>query len=373
MPERDLYIDRLRTVTTAQVVVFHAAITYGSLGGWFYHEIAPSASLSSLLLSTFCVTSQAYFMGLFFMLAGYFTPGSLERKGAARFIADRALRLGVPLLAFALLLGPLTLAMVGAAEGPGFLQTWAALLRNKDFVNGPLWFTQALLIFSILYCGWRAIARASRSSHPIPRPLPAYRWWLISALAVGAVALAIRQVVPVGQNVFGLQLGYFSSYVFLFAVGIAARKHDWIRQLTWKHARPWIVTLLLVWPVLPAAIVVAQKLDGDANINFSGGLSWAAVLYAFWEPFVAWGLIAGCILIVRSYMNDPSAFWSWLNRRAYAVYIIHPVVLVGVSLLLRGWMAPPLLKWGFVGVLACIVGWLLADPLVRIPGVRRIV
>jgi hypothetical protein len=156
-------------------------------------------------------------------------------------------------------------------------------------------------------------------------------------------------------------------------LGIAARKHDWIRQLTWKHARPWIVTLLLVWPVLPAAIVVAQKLDGDGTINFSGGLSWAAVLYAFWEPFVAWGLIAGCILIVRTFMNDPSAFWSWLNRRAYAVYIIHPVVLVSLSLLLRNWMAPPLLKWGFVGLLACIVGWLIADPLVRIPGVRRIV
>jgi hypothetical protein len=30
MAERDLYIDRLRTITTAQVVVFHAAITYGS-------------------------------------------------------------------------------------------------------------------------------------------------------------------------------------------------------------------------------------------------------------------------------------------------------------------------------------------------------
>jgi hypothetical protein len=30
-------------------------------------------------------------------------------------------------------------------------------------------------------------------------------------MGVGAAALAIRQVVPVGVNVIGLQLGYFAS------------------------------------------------------------------------------------------------------------------------------------------------------------------
>jgi peptidoglycan/LPS O-acetylase OafA/YrhL len=72
-------------------------------------------------------------------------------------------------------------------------------------------------------------------------------------------------------------------------------------------------------------------------------------------------------------VNRPSPLWSWLNRRAYTVYIIHPVVLVGLSLLLRGWTAPPLAKWLFVGPLACLCCWLVADPLVRLPAVRRIV
>jgi peptidoglycan/LPS O-acetylase OafA/YrhL len=72
-------------------------------------------------------------------------------------------------------------------------------------------------------------------------------------------------------------------------------------------------------------------------------------------------------------MNKPSQLWSWLNRRAYAVYIIHPVVLVGISLLLHPWIAPALLKFAVTGTLTCIATWLAADPLVRIPGVRRIV
>jgi len=75
-------------------------------------------------------------------------------------------------------------------------------------------------------------------------------------LGVAAAALAIRQVVPVGVNVIGLQLGYF-----------------------------------------------ATALNGPGKSNFPGGLSWTAIFYAFWEPFIAWGVIAAWLLLFRRYMN----------------------------------------------------------------------
>lgn len=374
MAQRDLYIDRLRTVLTALVILHHTAITYGGSGGWFYHEVKTSGSISSLLLTLFCATQQAYFMGFFFLLAGYFTPASLERKGYGRFILDRNIRLGLPLLAFGLVLGPLTAAMDNFAAGRGFWSTFAYLWQHKQFINGPLWFAEALLLFSLGYCAWRAVLGSSLvQSQRTAKAVPTYLWWLLGAIGVGGVALAIRQVVPTGNNVFGLQLGFFSSYIFLFAVGIAAWRYDWLRQLSWKNVWPWVATLVLAWPSLPVAILIARALHGMGTSNFSGGLSWTAILYALWEPFVAWGLIAAWLLVFRNYMNQPSAFWTWLNRRAYAVYIIHPVGLVGVSLLLRGWAAPALLKFGVVGLLACVVCWLAADPLVRLPGVRRVV
>jgi hypothetical protein len=48
-------------------------------------------------------------------------------------------------------------------------------------------------------------------------------------------------------------------------------------------------------------------------------------------------------------------------------------VLVSISLLLRGWAAPALIKFAVTRTLACTSCWLLADPLVRAPGLRRIV
>jgi len=170
-----------------------------------------------------------------------------------------------------------------------------------------------------------------------------------------------------------LHLGYFDTYVFFFAVGIAAWRNDWLSQLTWRNARAGIVALLIAWPAMPVGFAIAHALNGPGNSNYSGGFSWTAILYALWEPFVAWGMIALWLLVFRKWMNQPSAFWAWLNRRAYAVYIIHTPVLVGITLMLHGWIAPTLVKFGVAGLLAIIACWVAADPLVRLPGLRQVV
>jgi peptidoglycan/LPS O-acetylase OafA/YrhL len=374
MAAREYYIDRLRTAMTALVVLHHTAITYGASGGWFYYELRPSGAASSLLLTMFCAINQAFFMGFFFLLAGYFTPPSLKKKGYLRYLADRNLRLGVPLLFFILVLGPLTAALAEWGRGGSFAGTWVWLWEHKQIINGPLWFAEALLIFATLYCAWRAAwGRRPEEDERGPRPVPGNsRWWL-AAIGVGAAAWTIRLAVPTGVNIFGMQLGYFASYIFLFAVGIAAWWHDWLRQLEWRQARRWLRVTALALVGLVVALKLGDTHRGSGASGFGGGLSWQAVFYAMWEPLVAWGAIAGLLVLFRERLNRPSAVWEWLGRRAFAVYIIHPPVLVGAALVLHGWAAPALLKFAVAGTLACAACWLLADPLVRLPGVRRVV
>ena len=67
--ERNGGMDALRAAVTLLVVFHHTALTYGAIGGWYYREIAPSGSPGSLLLILFCTANQAWFMGLFFLLA----------------------------------------------------------------------------------------------------------------------------------------------------------------------------------------------------------------------------------------------------------------------------------------------------------------
>jgi hypothetical protein len=167
-------------------------------------------------------------------------------------------------------------------------------------------------------------------------------------------------------------LGYFASYVFLFGVGIAAERNGWLDSLEFAQARRWMMIAALTIPLLPAMIVGARVYHLNSG-NFVGGISLTSVAYALWEPFVAFGIIAGMLVWFREKGNRPSPLRDWLARRAYTVFIIHPPVLVAISMLLLPWHAPALAKFAAAGSLAVIASWMLAGPLVLVPGVRRIV
>jgi hypothetical protein len=87
---------------------------------------------------------------------------------------------------------------------------------------------------------------------------------------------------------------------------------------------------------------------------------------------VAWGLIL--VLLFRfqqrfAVLND---FWRSLAARAYAIYVIHPPVLVGVALAWRTLAAPALVKFAVTGTVTCGLCFILAGWLLRIPGARRV-
>jgi glucans biosynthesis protein C len=103
------YLDDLRVFLTMLVIVHHTSITYGAGGSWYFEDVDKAElTVTSILLTLFTAVNQAFFMGFFFFLSGYFTPLSYDRKGAGKFLADRFVRLGIPLIAFVFLLGPFT-------------------------------------------------------------------------------------------------------------------------------------------------------------------------------------------------------------------------------------------------------------------------
>jgi hypothetical protein len=370
MPQRDHYIDHLRSVATVQVIFAHASMTYGGTGNWFYREIASSRSISSVLFTLLVVLSQAYLMGLFFLLAGYFTPHSFDRKGQIQFLADRLLRLGIPLLLFGLVLAPLSVGMVAGTFGPGFWPAIITLWRDCNFINGPLWFAEGLLVFSIGFAIWRALPRSENGSQSVARPLPGNWAWLIGASLIFLTTFAMRIFIRADIRVAGLWVSTFPGYIFFFCAGVAAWHGKWLQQLTWHQARLWLLISCLVFPTLP---IGKSFLHGAQNsMQLLGGLSWPAALYAFWDPFLAFGIIASLLILFRRYLNHASALWTWLDRRAYAVFVLHTPVLVAVCLLLRNWHAPAMVKFVGSGSIACLATWLIADPLVRLPGLRRI-
>lgn len=363
---RNAGFDALRACLTLLVVWHHTAITYGAIGGWFYREVATDRSLSSTLLVFFCTVNQAFFMGLFFLLAGYLTPGAIERHGIRRYAVDRFERLGLPLLFFGHVLGPLTIALAATARGQAFTDALATLWRRGTFENGPLWFAQALLLFACAAMVWTRSKPRSR----VPRQDGARRWpsdaaLLAAAVATGAAAMALRAVWPVGVDMWGLQLGFFASYAVLFTFGFAAAKHRWLEELPADKVRRWWRVALVTLPTLPIVYFAGRAVPVLREPVLGG-------VYAFWEPLVAWGVILKLLWEFQRRFTVLNSVWTALARRAYTVFIIHPPVLVAVALAWRGVAAPALLKFAVTGTLGCLLCVVVAGRLLRSPALRKI-
>jgi glucans biosynthesis protein C len=82
--ERLLYIDNIRWVMIILVVLMHLNVTYSNGGLWYYKEPGNIGAISGLLFGIYGSLNQAYMMGLLFFIAGYFVPGSFDKKGAGK-------------------------------------------------------------------------------------------------------------------------------------------------------------------------------------------------------------------------------------------------------------------------------------------------
>jgi len=155
---RLFYIDNLRILLTILVIMHHFAIGYGAPGGFFYSENGPMSDISEILLTLFVAMNQAFFMGFFFMISSYFSPGSIDRKGAGVYLKDRLKRLGIPLLFYMLVIVPL-LNYGSNRLYDSTLSLWEYLARQYssilNFGAAQMWFVASLLFFAIIYAIWR--------------------------------------------------------------------------------------------------------------------------------------------------------------------------------------------------------------------------
>lgn len=312
----------------------------------------------------FNAVNQAFFMGFFFLLAGYYTPSSYERKGPVGFLADRLLRLGVPLLVYFFVLAPFTDALAHTNKGFTFWERWWERTRSGVFGPGPLWFAEALLLFIGGYVVWCKLRPAPTTI----KDLPSFRTLAFTAFILGGVSFLVRLVMPVGREFAWLQVGYFPCYIYLFAAGCAAGRANLLEEVTFHQARPWIVVSLLAILTLPVAIFLRPGQGA-----FEGGWNSNAFYYALWDPLVAWGVILGMLWATRTYWSQAVTLTTWLARRAYGAYIVHPPIAVGMSLVATTWTLAPIWKFCVVGSAACVGSFLAAHLLVAIPGVRRII
>ena len=216
--KRLIFLDNLKIFFVILVIFTHVMVTYGGRGSWYYdatqNEIFPVDILATIILYMVAGTAAVFLpsiMGLFFLMGGYFTPKSYERKGAASFWKERILRLGIPVLLYVLLINPIFYYLLGSMG----IQPWSTTLPPGSFVDYYLsnfqslpnfvnfittfaitWFLVVLLILTAVYTIWNKVAKSGAVRQRIPEELPIPRFIILFLLAIGLGVLSFLVRIP---------------------------------------------------------------------------------------------------------------------------------------------------------------------------------
>lgn len=368
--DRILFVDNIRILLTILIVLHHVAVAYGGSGGWPLKE-APSDPISPIILFLFNAINQSYVLSLFFLLAGYFVPRSYDKKGPIRFVRDRLIRLGVPLLFFTALIAPfIDYLILNFAQGKdlSFLTIMAHRIQHSTWSIGPLWFLQALLIFSLVYVLWRLLS--GHSFNPFENSFPTNKVIAGSIIGMTLGTFFVRIRYPVGVEVFRFQLAHFVHYAFCFWLGILAYRGKWLDNLSKSKAKGWKIVALSTVIALP----VMGALSGAAeNIEvFLGGLSWQAFVTSAWESTACISIIISLLYVFQKRYNGQGSLLRWMSPNFYTVYIMHQLVIVAIMIPFLSAAMPTALKFFFVALISVPGCFVLSDLIRRIPYTKRV-
>ena len=361
------FLDNLKMILTVLVVAHHAGQPYGPTGGAW----PMTHAVKERMLGPFFHVNASFFMGLFFLISAYFLPAAFDRKGPAKFLADRFLRLGVPLVAFVLIIFP---ACEYVVHGHGrsfiaFVSDW--LLTKHQFEFGHLWFVAHLLVYALGYALIRKLWRVYRAA-VVSRPFPSNTAILLYALALAAVCVVVRMWFPIDRWVFiGVpsEIAHLPQYFSLFVLGIVAYRYAWMDRVPVRTGRLWLAIGLLMAAARYSYTALHQSFLSWPRHGFE----WSSLVWNTWEAFLCVGMCIGLLYWSQVHWNGaPGAFRRFLNRNAYGVYLFHLPILVGIQLSLEPTSFGPLTLTLLSALFTLAASYLLTAGLRLIPGVSRV-
>ena len=377
---RYLFLDNIKVLFTVLVIYWHVMVTYVDAGWWYYKESNPSDPISYvflLLLVSIGGIFQTSLLGLFFLLGGYFTPTSYDRKGGYNFWIDRLIRLGIPLLMYVVFINPAMiyiLAKLGVApwntnpmlQGSIIdyyfyqFQSWNEFINFISF-GGPMWFLRVLLILTAVYTLWRQIAKLDSIKKRIPMelPIPRYFYLLLIAIALGFLTFLVRTVLPIDDRPLEIPWGQLIQYLMMFSVGVICIRYKWFEKMSRRHVQIWLLTIVISAMLIYVDFFFVLGIEADL-IVFSGGANIHALLFALVDNVVCMGVIFVLIKLFYAKFNKQGPILQSLSSSAYHMYLIHPPILVALSLGLASLALNPVMKIGIVFPLAVLLCYLVS-------------
>jgi glucan biosynthesis protein C len=337
MGSRKYFLDWLRVLAFACLIVFHVGCLYAS---WDYNLKSPRPvpQIDWALLAL-----TPWRMALLFLISGVASRYLLTKLGAARFALDRVRRLVPVILVGMFVVIPPQTYIVLIQKGllhTGYLHFWifsylaadqtlVAPLHRTMPTYDHLWFIVYLLFYTLIFAAVAGLHRALWKWVP-NRPPALLRlplWLLLAAPTLWLMGnnFLIERILPLTFNVVN-DWGSHLKWASLFVAGtLCAPREDFWR---WVHQhRSKLLAGAMVFLVLQS-LCHALWLTGRME-PVSSALAWSAT-----SSLYAWAMIGALCGYAQEHLNKGSALLSHLNEAILPIYVLHqPILLISAYLI----------------------------------------
>jgi glucan biosynthesis protein C len=363
--QRRYDLDWLRVFAILTIFLYHSS-RFFNLGDW--HVKNPVLYRSVEIVQGF---AESWMMPLIFLISGASIYFAMGKAGAGRYVKDKLLRLGVPLL-----VGIFTHAS---------LQVYLEKLTHGQFSGSYFKFLPHYFDGIYLDIG-------SQGNFAIAGM---HLWYLLILLFYALAFYPLfRWLKGRGQKVLGRFSDFLSlpGVVYLLVVPTALFL-DYVEQLPGGNTAPGGWPLLAYIPFLLGGFVIVshQRLQARLQqmrwVSLVLGLVFSGIYFylrtipqyaSLYDDlngplfcFMSWSLILAALGIAGRYLTFTNPFLKYANEAVLPFYIMHQTVLLIIGYFVVQWQVPDFAKWVIIASTSFAIIMVLYEFLVRRVNVLR--
>ena len=368
--DRIHFLGNLRAFVILLVIFLHGSLTYMVNAPVWWYVVDPQ---SSLLFTVLVLLVDVPIMQAMFFISGYLAMPSLQKRGAAGFLKEKVVRIGIPWVAGVLLLAAPTTYLNYYSRGVpmGLFEFWGTDFWTKLYQQSVYWYLGILMLMFVLLALVYVSSLRLQSSQVLVRQ-PSWKLWISFGALMSVCFLVINLFYNIDDwknfgYLFVFQPLRLPLYFGYFVLGIYARQGSWFTADGYKPGLAGWASASFISGLLYLGLrmsVPATALNSELPIKVI-----TAILF---NSFCLSSLMAALALF-QTRLNGAGRVWQSLSFSSYAMYYFHPLILYPLALVFLTVQMPLIPKALTVILLGILLSWFFSSQVVRkLPILREV-
>ncbi len=322
--QRQTYLDWLRILSIAGVLILHSAMPYVAEESWHIKN-----GQTSTLLLWMIAFLHMFRMPLLFFISGTVSYYMMQRRSAASFIKLRFTRLFIPLVVGMFVIVPPQIYMERLTQGfhGSYWDWYKTIFQFEAYPKGSfswhhLWFIAYLFIYDILFAPlfmWLISPKSDGFKNALHKLGKGKRVYLLAIPSVIWYVMLSQQYPSTNDLVHD---GCYFVYwlLFLLAGFLCILQPSLMDSL--QRNRKFAITIGFACLML----FYYNWFNGDEISVLSTNS--IHIIQRILRPVIAWSWMLGLVGYGKQYLNRKHRALSYLNEAVYPFYILHQTVIV---------------------------------------------